>query len=169
MFERTITVFSFSKGMGLSGYRAAYLVCSDVIMDSFYANAVSVLGATNTISQIAIAEALKDLDFMKEFEESFDFRRKEAYKILNSIPNASMLMPESGFLCWLNVSKIDNSTDIVAYLVKEAKISVNDGVNYGLGGEGHIRIVLGVYKDNARVIAALERMKSALIKYQESR
>lgn len=169
MFERTITVFSFSKGMGLSGYRVAYLVCSDVIMDSFFANAVSILGATNTVSQLAIIEALKDSSFMDTFEKAFDIRRKEAYRILNSIPNATMLMPESGFLCWLNVSKIGNSSEIVSYLVKEAKVSVNDGINYGIGGEGHLRIVLGVYKDNNKVIYALERIKKALIKYQSIR
>lgn len=166
MFERTITVFSFSKGMGLSGYRVAYLVCSDVIMDSFFANAVSILGATNTISQIAVMEALKDPGFMVEFGTTFDYRRKEAYRILNSIPNASMLMPESGFMCWLNVSEIGDSSDIVSYLVKEAKVSVNDGMNYGIGGAGHLRIILGVYKDDKRVIDGLERIKKALIKYQ---
>lgn len=167
MFERTITVFSFSKGMGLSGYRVAYLVCSDVIMDTMYANAVSVLGATNTVSQLAMCAALEDPSFMKEFEEAFDYRRKKAYEIINSIPNVSMLMPESGFLCWVNVSKLGNSSDIVNYLVKEAKVSVNDGINYGVGGEGHLRIVLGVYKENQKVIDALLRIKQALENYSK--
>jgi bifunctional pyridoxal-dependent enzyme with beta-cystathionase and maltose regulon repressor activities len=54
----------------------------------------------------------------------------------------------------VNVSKIGNSSEIVNYPVKEAKVAVNDGVNYGPGGEGHLRIVLGVYKDNHKVIDA---------------
>jgi len=166
MFERTITVFSFSKGMGLSGYRVGYIVCCDKIMDSMFANAVAVLGATNTVNQIAIIAALEDPSFMKEFESAFDYRRHKAFEIINSIPNVSMLLPESGFLCWVNVSKLGTSADIVNYLIKEAKVSVNDGINYGLGGNGHLRIVLGVYKDNERVIDALERIKIALIKYQ---
>ena len=44
MFERTVTVFSFSKGMGLSGLRVGYIVCDDRIMDAMYANAVAVIG-----------------------------------------------------------------------------------------------------------------------------
>lgn len=166
MFERTITVFSFSKGMGLSGYRVGYLVCDDIIMDSMFANAVSVLGATHTISQAAIIAALNDCLFMKKFEEVFDIRRKVAFEIINSIPNVSMQMPESGFLGWVNVSQIGSASEIVDYLVKEAKVSVNDGINYGSGGEGHFRIVLGVYRDNQKVFAALERIKEALIRYQ---
>lgn len=166
MFERTVTVFSFSKGMGLSGLRVAYIVCDDKIMDTMYANAVEVIGATNTASQIALMAALKDTSFMNEFALAFNERRHIAYDIINSIPNVSMKLPESGFLCWVDVSKIGNSTEIVSWLVKEAKVSVNDGINYGCGGEGHLRIVLGVYKDTNKVKEALERIKKALVKWQ---
>ena len=166
MFERTVTVFSFSKGMGLSGLRVGYIVTDDKIMDTMYANAVGVIGATSTSSQKAIMEAIKHPEFMKEFEDAYKIRREKAYEILNSIPNVSCAKPESGFLCWLDVSKIGDSTTIVNYLLKEAKVSVNDGKNYGEGGYGHIRIVLGVYKDNQKVIDALNRIKAALIKYQ---
>ena len=167
MFERTITVFSISKGMGLSGLRVGYIVCADEVMDKLHANAVSVIGATNTASQHATIAALSDMSFMRDFEIAYNIRRIAAYRILNSIPNVSMFMPESGFLAWVNVSKLGNSSEIVNYLVKEAKVAVNDGINYGPGGEGHLRIVLGVYKDNHKVIDALERIKVALIKYQE--
>ncbi|MBQ7889874.1 MAG: pyridoxal phosphate-dependent aminotransferase [Erysipelotrichaceae bacterium] len=169
MFERTVSVFSFSKGMGLSGFRVGYIVASDVIMDSMYANAVSVLGATNTACQRAVMAALDDPSYMKEFEDAFEVRRHKAYEIINSIPNVSMALPESGFLAWVNVSRLGNSSEIVSYLVKEAKVSINDGINYGPGGEGHLRIVLGVYRDNQKVFDALERIKAALIKYQNEK
>lgn len=169
MFERTVSVFSFSKGMGLSGFRVGYIVASDVIMDSMYANAVGVLGTANTACQRAVMAALDNPSYTKEFEDAFEVRRHKAYEIINSIPNVSMALPESGFLAWVNVSKLGSSSDIVSYLVKEAKVSVNDGVNYGPGGEGHLRIVLGVYRDNQKVFDALERIKAALIKYQNKR
>lgn len=166
MFERTVTVFSFSKGMGLSGLRVGYIVTDDHIMDTMFANAVGVIGATSTSSQKAVIEAMKHPEFMKTFEDAYEYRRHKAYEILNSIPNVSCELPESGFLCWVDVSKLGDSSKIVSYLVKEAKVSVNDGVNYGEGGQGHLRIVLGVYRDNNKVVDALERIKEALIKYQ---
>ena len=168
MFERTVSVFSFSKGMGFSGLRVGYVVCSDKVMDSMFANAVAVLGATSTSAQKAVVTAMQHPAFMQQFEDAYEVRRKKAFEIINSIPNVSMLMPQSGFLCWVDVSKLGNSSDIVAYLVKEAKVSVNDGVNYGPGGQGHLRVVLGVYKDDEKVIAALNRMKTALIAYQNT-
>lgn len=166
MFERTVTVFSFSKGMGLSGLRVGYIVTDDHIMDTMFANAVGVIGATSTSSQKAIIEAMKHPEFMKIFEDAYEYRRHKAFEILNSIPNVSCELSQSGFLCWVDVSKLGNSSDIVSYLVKEAKVSVNDGINYGEGGKGHLRIVLGVYKDNSRVVDALMRIKEALTKYQ---
>ena len=166
MWERTISVFSTSKGMGLSGYRVGYIVTNDVFMDAYYGCAVSILGATNTISQLAVIEAFKDTSFMDTFNQAFDIRRKKAYEIFNSIPNVSMKLSESGFLGWVDVSRLGSSSDIVSYLIKEARVCVNDGINYGKGGEGHFRIVLGVYEDNEKVFDALYRIKDALMKYQ---
>lgn len=167
MFERTVTVFSFSKGMGLSGYRVGYLVCSDAIMDTMYANAVTVMGAAHTVSQLAVLAALKDPSFMDEFRHAFDIRRKAAFDILNTVPGVSMLLPESGFLAWVDVHELGNSSEIAAYLLRKVRISVNDGINYGPGDEGYLRIVLGVYRDNQRVIRALEDIRDALLEFKK--
>lgn len=167
MFERTVTVFSFSKGMGLSGYRVGYLVAPDTVMDAMYANAVSVLGATHTASQLAVLAALQDTSFMQEFEAAFDRRRKAAYEILNSIPGVQMQLPQSGFLCWVDVSRLGDSGEIVQYLLRQAKVAVNDGINYGAGGAGHLRIVLGVYRDDQKLIDALHRIRDALLRYPQ--
>ncbi|MBQ9328159.1 MAG: pyridoxal phosphate-dependent aminotransferase [Solobacterium sp.] len=168
MFERTVTVFSFSKGMGLSGLRVGYVVAPDWVMDTMFANAVGVIGATSTAAQIAVMEALQHPEFMEEFEAAYEYRRHKAYEILNAVPGVSVQMPQSGFMCWVNVSELGTSSEIVSYLVKEAKVSVNDGVNYGPGGEGHLRIILGVYRDNEKVIDALNRIAVALGKYPKS-
>lgn len=164
MWERTISVFSVSKGMGLSGLRVGYIVCNDAFMDSMYAGAVSVLGATSTSAQQAVCAAFAHQEYMKEFEAAYAYRRKKAVEIL-TIPHVSLTLPESGFLCWVDVSELGNSTDITAYLLKHAHVSVNDGSNYGPGGEGHLRIVLGVYRDNEKVVDALWRIRAALLAY----
>ena len=167
MWERTVTVFSFSKGMGLSGMRIAYIVACDEIMDSLYANAVAVIGAASTAGQKALIHAYDDTAFMKDLEAAYDRRRKKAYEIFKDEKNISCLLPESGFLFWLDVSKLGDSSDIVRYLLKEARVSVNDGKNYGPGGEGHLRIVLGVYKDDEKVYEALFRIRNALRRYKK--
>lgn len=164
MWERTVSVFSLSKGMALSGFRVGYLVASDEIMDVLYGAAVSVIGATNTAAQIAAIAALKNPQFVAEYNAVYDRRRKVSYELFNSVPGVKMLLPESGFLSWVNVSELGDSTEICQYLVKEARVAVNDGKAYGNQGAGHLRIVHGSLKSDEQVYDALRRIQQALLR-----
>jgi len=75
-----------------------------------------------------------------------------------------MIMPESGFYCWINISKLGDSTEIMQYLIREARVACNDGKAYGNQGAGHLRIIHGCYWDEERSYKALERMGEALLK-----
>ena len=163
MFEHTVTICSASKGFGLSGYRVGWIIASDTVMDVLYGCAVSVVGATHTASQHAIIAAFQDSSFLKSFEEAYDVRRHKAVELLDSIPGVHVQLPQSGFLCWVDIHELGNSSEICARLLKEANVSVNDGINYGLGGEKGFRIVLGVYKDNEKVFDALKRIRKVLL------
>lgn len=164
MWERTLTVCSISKGIGLSGFRIGYIYTNDVIMDVLYGAAVNVLGAPSTITSIGAIEALKDVNHMKDNYERFERRRRIAYEILSTTPGVKMNMPESGILSWLNVSKLGTSEEVAAYILEEAEILVNSGSPYGEQGEGYIRIVTTCFKDDQKAINAINRIKSALTK-----
>lgn len=164
MWERTLTVHSFSKGMGLSGYRVGYIVADDVIMDKLFGAVVSVLGATNTAAQIGVIAALKDHQFLQDYAKIHQRRRDFVYEHLHDIPGISLMKSESGFLSWVNVSALGTSNEIVAYLIKEANLVVNGGENYGEGGKGYIRIVHGVIGGEDRFEDAILRLRIALLK-----
>jgi aspartate/methionine/tyrosine aminotransferase len=162
MWERTVSVFSVSKGMALSGFRVGYIVACDEIMDVLYGGVVNVLGATNTAAQIGAMAALEDDSFIQEYKTVYDRRRKVAYEVFNSIPGVSMLMPESGFYSWVNVSSLGPTAEICEYLIKEARVAVNDGNAYGRLGDGHIRVIHGALKNDDHAYRAMHRMKDAL-------
>lgn len=164
MWERTITVCSISKGMALSGYRVAYIVADDHIMDVYYGCAVNVIGATNTASQLGAIAAMKDNKFLQEYNEIFEKRRKKVYKLFNSIPGVSMKMPECSFMSWVNISKLGTSSEVYQYIIKEANVIVNEGTPYGKQGEGYLRVIHGAYKDENKLMEALNRIKIALTK-----
>ena len=169
MFAHTVTVCSTSKGYGLSGYRVGYIIADDVFMDVYYGCAVSVIGATNTVSQLAVLAAMEDESFMQEFEAAYDWRRHQAAAILSGIPGVKIQLPQSGFLCWVDVSGLADSSEVCARLLSDARVSVNDGKNYGPGGEKGFRIVLGVYRDNERVRQALLRIREVLLQMAEEK
>ena len=169
MFAHTVTVCSTSKGYGLSGYRVGYIIADDVFMDVYYGCAVSVIGATNTVSQLAVLAAMEDESFMQEFEAAYDWRRHQAAAILSGIPGVKIQLPQSGFLCWVDVSGLADSSEVCARLLSDARVSVNDGKNYGPGGEKGFRIVLGVYRDNERVRQALLRIREVLLQMAQKK
>lgn len=107
---------------------------------------------------------MKDQKFLKEYHKIFESRRKKVYELFNSIPGVSMSMPESSFMSWVNISKLGTSSEIYQYLIKEANVIVNEGTPYGAQGEGYLRIIHGAYKDEKRLIQALNKIKVALTK-----
>jgi aspartate/methionine/tyrosine aminotransferase len=162
MWERTLTVCSVSKGLGLSGFRVGYIYAHDAIMDVLYGGAVNVLGTAATVTSIGATEAIRDTQILEEIGSILDRRRKIAYEILSGVPGVSMRIPESGILAWLDVSALGTSAEITSYLLEEANVLVNPGSQYGEHGEGHIRLVFAVFADESRARYAYERIATAL-------
>lgn len=165
MWERTVTVFSISKGMALSGFRVGYIVACDSFMDVYYGAAVSVIGATHTASQIGAIEAFRNPDFMEKYRECYDRRRRYCVEILGAVPKVRIEMPQSGFFCWIDVRELGDSTEIMEYIIREAGVAVNDGKNYGKQGNGYLRIIDGCLGSDEEAKDAIVRIAEALKKY----
>ncbi len=163
MFERTVTTFSISKGLGLSGFRVGYIVSNDVFMDIYYGACVNVLGATNTLAQKGAIAALKDPSILDNYHQILLQRRNDAYEILSSIPHVTAIKPQSGILSWIDISKLGTSEEVATYLLENAQISVNEGTPYGYEGEGYLRIVHACFINREDAIKALLRIKNCLI------
>ncbi len=133
------------------------------IVDVLFGCTVNVVGATNTSSQAGMIAALDEPSFMGEYTQIFERRRKVVFEMMNAIPGVCMVMPESGFLSWIDISKLGTSTFICDYLLQHAHVMVNSGVPYGQGGEGYIRLVHGCYKDDEKLYAVLTRIQQALM------
>lgn len=164
MWERTVTICSVSKGMGLSGFRVGWTYADDVIMDKMHASAVSIQGAASTMAQKAVVPAFKDDSFIKNYIKKYDYRRQYGYKLFNSIPGVSVLMPEAGFYFWINVKELGSSSEIVKYLVEEALVNCNDGKFYGTQGDGFLRVIFAVFDKDEDCLAAFDRMAAAFRK-----
>lgn len=167
MWERTVSVFSLSKGYGLSGLRVGYLVADDRIMDTFYGSAVNVIGATNTAAQAGALTAFKHPEILMEYHERLLRRRDMAFEAFSGIPGVGVRPAESGFLSWLDVSALGETKAVVSYLTQNARVLVNDGAAYGRQGAGHIRIVHGCFRDDDQARDALLRIRQALIALAE--
>jgi aspartate/methionine/tyrosine aminotransferase len=163
MFERTIAVHSMSKGYGLSGYRVGYIMADAPVIHVYQSIAVNVVGATNTAVQQAAIEAINDTGYIVALTRRFDNRRQAVCRMLGGVPGIRLYMPESSFLCWVDVSALGTSTVIAQYLIDEACVAVNDGISYGDDGR-HLRIVYGCLDDDEALLAAIGRIRDALMR-----
>ena len=86
------------------------------------------------------------------------------YEYLRVVPGVSLQKSESGFLTWLDVSRLGSSEEIVTYLLKEAHVAVNAGSAYGLNGEGFIRLVHGTSSTLDALRGTLSTIQRLLVK-----
>jgi aspartate/methionine/tyrosine aminotransferase len=149
MWDRTITLFSTSKAMGLSGFRIGYTVACRKLMQVLHNSAVLVLGAPNSFAQEGALAGLRNDRFIGEFNAVYDRRRRLLHEALNAIPGVRMALPEAGFMAWVDVSILGSSRDVADYIRKSAGISVSDGRMYGPSGDGFLRIVYGAVGSDA--------------------
>jgi cysteine-S-conjugate beta-lyase len=61
-----------------------------------------------------------------------------------NIPEIKMMKPEASFLLWLDFRNLHlNQKELVDLLVYDAKVGLNNGVDYGPEGEGFMRMNVG--------------------------
>ena len=164
MWERTVTVASLSKGLGLCGYRLGYILAHKDLMDVYHGAAINILGAPNTIAQRGALAALDDDRYVDGFRREYQFRALAACTALNSIPRVRCHTPESSFFVWVDVSELGTSAEIVRYLIADARVAVNPGDIFGEQGRGYVRIVTGALSDRSAFLDALERIRASLAK-----
>ncbi|WP_293977051.1 pyridoxal phosphate-dependent aminotransferase [Sphingomonas sp.] len=162
MRERTITVFSLSKGMAMSGFRIGYTVAAPEIMAIMHGTAVNILGAANTAAQAAAVAALQAPSFVDGYRRTFAARRKLATEIFANVPGVRFSAPQAGLMLWLDTSSLGNSRDVADHIAQKARIIVHPGENFGGIGSGYIRIMLSALRDDIAFADALRRTADCL-------
>lgn len=73
------------------------------------------------------------------------------------VPRIRAIRPEASFLVWLDCRELGLAHDaLVDLFVARAGLALNDGVMFGPGGEGHMRLNVGLPR--IRLAEALERL-----------
>jgi len=78
-----------------------------------------------------------------------------------NIPQIKTMLPQASFLVWLDCRELNLTQDeLVSLFVNDAKLALNDGIMFGAGGEGYMRMNIGTPKAN--IEKALDNLKKAL-------
>ena len=168
---RTVIVNGVSTAYAMTGWRIGYAAGpKDVITAMANIQSQSTSNPAS-ISQKAAVAALNGGDaFPTQMVQEFDRRRRVIVERLNKIPGVSCRMPTGAFYAFPNISglfgrkhaagAIASASDLAAYLLQEAKVTVVPGEPFG--SASHIRLSYATSLET--ITRGLDRIDEAIRK-----
>lgn len=161
MFERTITVRSFSKDYCMTGFRIGWLVCPDYLIDTINTLNESVIYTVPSFSQRVAIYALQNRkEIQKSIKQEFEKRLEYAYARIKEIPFLDVKRPEGSIYMFIDIRKTNmTSKEFADYALDKYHLIVLAGCGFGESGEGFVRIAL---------TCSIDKLKIAFDRIQES-
>jgi len=140
--DRLIMLDGWSKTYAMTGWRMGYAVWPDVLVDRMRKLAVNSYSCVNAPAQWAGLEALTGpQDAVAAMVEEFDRRRRVVVAGLNRLPGVSAATPKGAFYAFPNVAGTGwRSKPLASALLEEAGIATIGGPDFGVHGEGYVRL-----------------------------
>jgi cystathionine beta-lyase len=163
--RRTITLMAPSKTFNLAGLKVSVAVIPDASLRERFlaARGDYVQAQVNIMGYAAALAAYRDGDawlaeLLRYLEANRDFL---ADYVRRNLPGVTMTPPEGTYLAWLDCrGAAPAAADPFTFFLERAKVALNDGVLFGRGGQGFVRLNFG--SPRALLTEGLERMRRAL-------
>lgn len=164
--DQTITLIAPSKTFNIPGLFSAFAIITQPALREKFKKAVDRLAMhVNSLGLIAAEAAysgacdewLKELLVFLKSNRDFlvDFVRREW-------PGLKVTNPDATYLGWMDCCGLNLTHSPHHFFLTEAKVALNDGKEFGPGGESFVRLNFGCPRQT--LIEALERMKSAMLR-----
>lgn len=160
--DRLILLNGWSKTYAMTGWRMGWSVWPKPLYDNARKLAVNSHSCVNAPAQWAGLAALTgSQDAVHAMVAEFDRRRKAVVAGLNDLPGVSCITPKGAFYAFPNVSQTGwKAKKLASALLEEAGVATIGGPDFGVYGEGYIRLSYANSLEN--IEKALERMKTFL-------
>ncbi|RAI45170.1 pyridoxal phosphate-dependent aminotransferase [Rhodoplanes roseus] len=160
--DRVILLNGWSKTYAMTGWRLGYAVWPGKLYDNARKLAVNLHSCVNAAAQFAGLAALTGpQDEAEAMVAEFDRRRKVVVDGLNRLPGVSCATPKGAFYAYPNITGTGwKAKPLAAALLDEAGVAVIGGPDFGVLGEGYIRLSYANSTEN--IVRALERMATFL-------
>jgi len=142
--DNVITLGSFSKDFGMSGWRVGFVAGPKEFTDEFLKVQDTVSICAPTAGQLLALDILKNgLDIIEEELERLNLLRDLAYLRLDEIDQLELKRTAGTFYMFPKVKGCTDSRALVMDILQSTSTLVLPGVIFGESGEGHIRISIG--------------------------
>ncbi len=160
--DRVILLDGWSKTYAMTGWRLGYSVWPDTLYDKARKLAVNSWSCVNASAQFAAHAALTGpQDAVIDMVAEFDARRKIVVEDLNAIDTLTCRTPHGAFYAFPNIKATGwKSKDLASALLEEAGVATIGGPDFGVHGEGYLRVSYANSTQNIR--RAIERIGAFL-------
>ncbi|MER3431646.1 MAG: hypothetical protein C4325_13605 [Blastocatellia bacterium] len=163
MFERTITVNSFSKSWNISGWRLGYTFGPErhIARINSIANVVYVCPATPLQSALA-SVLMKDPGYYHRLEESFNGKREFVASQLRQL-DFELFESGSAFYIWARIPR--QFSDAVAFnemLMRDAGVGLTPGSAFADSERWDAYVRICIAREDRILHSAIEKIRSVL-------
>ncbi len=162
--DRLVFLDGASKTYAMTGWRLGWSVWPKPLYDAARKLAVNSYSCVNAATQWAGIAALEGpQDCVAQMVAEFDRRRKVVVEGLNALPGISCITPKGAFYAFPNIVGTGwKAKALAAALLEEAGVATIGGPDFGVYGEGYLRLSYANSTENIR--RALDRMREFLTK-----
>ncbi|HET7714753.1 MAG TPA: pyridoxal phosphate-dependent aminotransferase, partial [Bauldia sp.] len=160
--DRLILLDGWSKTYAMTGWRMGWSVWPKPLYDHVRKLAVNAWSCVNAPAQHAGLAALTGpQDSVATMVAEFDRRRKIVVEELNRLPGVSCITPKGAFYAFPNVRNTGfKAKQLAARLLEEEGVATIGGPDFGILGEGYLRLSYANSAENIR--RAIARMAEFL-------
>jgi aspartate aminotransferase len=145
MWERTFSLFAYTKAFAMDGWRLGYVACKEEFMPALLNITVNDVAHVNVFIQHgALAAITGPQDCLADMVREDDRRRKLVCQRLNEMQGVVCPLPQGTIYAFPDVSATGKpALQIAEELLVEKNVVTEEGTFYGPAGEGHLRICFG--------------------------
>jgi cystathionine beta-lyase len=160
---QTITLFAPSKTFNIPGLKCSVgVVQNSELLEKLTQTAAGLVPGVNVLGYTAALAAYRDGDeWLDELLLYLEANRDYLLAYLTArMPGIKCKRPEGTFLAWLDCRELGLPGNPHQFFLERARVALNDGLHFGEGGAGFVRLNFGCPR--AILTEALERMRAAL-------
>jgi aspartate aminotransferase len=150
--DRLIMLDGWSKTYAMTGWRMGYSVWPKLLYEAVRKLAVNSYSCVNAPAQYAGLAALTGpQDAVAAMVAEFDKRRRIVTDGLNALPGVSAATPKGAFYAFPNISRTGwKAKKLASALLEEAGVATIGGPDFGIHGEGYLRLSYANSAENIR-------------------
>jgi cystathionine beta-lyase len=164
--EITVTCIAPSKTFNLAGLSTSSVIISNPVLRKYFNSKIEHLHVGNGNIFGTVASTAAYLYGYQWLDELMIYLNQNTSYVIDYcrqyIPEIVPVQPEATYMIWLDCRKLGmTGEELQNFFINKARVGLNEGSDFGPGGEGFMRMNLGTTRQ--RIRKAMEQIEKAVV------